>query len=424
MTPANISRTEAANAFWDVLVIGGGPAGAVAARQSAIAGYRTLLVDKQPFPRAKVCGSCVNARALRVLSLLGMEACLAELPAAPFDSFELTCGKRQAKITLPPGKAITRREFDDVLVRAAIRAGVRWLPETAATVADVSDAGSSRMVALTDVVNRQCQSAKARIVFVADGLGSPSLYRRKVEFSSRINRASRIGLGGTVKGHDGRFSDNTIHMSVFAQGYVGFVALPDGSLNVAAALDVDFLKSRGDVASGMSEVLANSQIGSLDLRGVAWRGTPRLTRRLIRPVSTRVLVLGDAAGYVEPFTGEGIAWAITSGALAASLIPWGVVDWTRQLEVHWLRLSRNLIQQRQFLCRVLAKTLRSYRMATAATRLLSTFPALATPIAIRFSALPKCAERYLQTTARKASYSRPSPKRRVPVRKSIGEYSR
>lgn len=401
MTRANAVLSEASCALWDVLVIGGGPAGAVAARRTAEAGYRTLLVEKQPFPRSKVCGACVNGRAIKLLSLLGMDDYMSELPSMPFDAFELTFGKQRARIRLPVGKAIARRELDDALVRAAIQAGASWLPETLATVSDVADAGSWRTVLLTDV-DQHRHVVRARLVLVADGLGSPSLQRREAEFPSIICEASRIGVGGICESSDSRLNDNAIHMTVSRHGYVGAVALADGTLNIAAALDVAFLKSQRDIGSAIHSILTETQKCSINLQDTEWKGTPRLTRKLRRSASTRVLVLGDAAGYVEPFTGEGIAWAITSGAAAALLVPQGISEWTEELEEKWVSRTRDLVHQHQTACRWMAKTLRSPRLASTATRILSVIPGLAAPIVNRSNAIPQHVEQFLRTPVLKA----------------------
>ncbi len=410
MTDGNTQIEETTNRQWDVLVIGGGPAGAIAARQTAAAGLRTLLVDKQPFPRSKVCGACVNRRVLQVLSRLGMDAAIAELPSQPYASLALACGTRQATLALPPGKVIARRDFDHALVREAIRAGACWLPETAATVEGVSTDRLTRRVELTHGKSQTTCSAITRLVLVADGLSHPSLHRRKREFPSVVSRGSRIGVGGIVAAAHGVRSDRSIHINVTRHGYVGFVRLSDGTYNVAAALDATFLKRHSTPADAMRVMLENTPLASLDLSLTVWKGTPRLTRRLLRPASSRVLVLGDAAGYVEPFTGEGIAWAVTSGAAAAHLATQGITDWSAALENRWVEQLRQLLGGGQFVCQSLSRILRSPGWASFAIRCVSAFPKLASPITFRAERLPASLDHVLTPHHRNVSTSRATQK--------------
>src|SRR5262249_29162477 len=131
-----------------------------------------------------------------------------------------------------------------------------------------------------------------------------------------------------------------------------------------------------------------------------FHATPALPRRRATIETDRLLILGDAAGYVEPFTGEGIAWAFAS---AVAIVPRvlqrlelplprgggreGVPAATVGISTAtWTRTHRRLITPRQHLCRVLAWTLRHPRLASTAIRLLSLAPALAAPALRRVEA--------------------------------------
>lgn len=387
MTQIGIATQEAADKLWDVLVIGSGPAGAIAAARTASLGYQTLLVDKQSFPRSKVCGACLNARSIEVLDILGYGPTFSDIPSIETHTLELHCGSRSAHLPLPSGKAIARSVLDNALARAAVRAGARWLPGTTAAVGEVSTDGMSRDVELKRADAERAQTARARVVLAADGLASPSLQRRRHEFASRILPNSRIGLGGVLQAPSD-WPDGVIRMAVSRLGYVGSVRLADGSLNVAAALDAAHLK-RGDAGEAIASICNAAGLPDLDLQNVPWRGTPRLTRRMIAPASTRVLVIGDAAAYVEPFTGEGIAWAVTSGAAAAILIRHGVHQWTKETEIRWLNLYRRLLEKHRGPCRLAARILRHYPLAALVTQLLSWFPSIAAPLVSRSSLLPR-----------------------------------
>ena len=185
-------------------------------------------------------------------------------------------------------------------------------------------------------------------------------------------------------------------MAVGRKGYVGCVRLKDDSINVAAAVDKGFLPRHSEPHEALNAILTESHLPNMAFDLVSWKGTPALTRRMSRPASTRVLVLGDATGYVEPFTGEGIAWAITSGTAAATVVRDAKDEWDRSIELRWKGLCQQLIGRHQWTCQVLAKTLRSRRTSLIAASLLSWVPGLAAPLIRRSSLLPSHVKKYFQ----------------------------
>ena len=290
---------------WDVIVIGAGPAGAVAARQSALAGMRTLLLDRRDFPRSKVCGGCLNGHCLAVLDRIGLSHLPGNLHAEPLSAFRLHAGGRQVTLPMPAGAAVSRAAFDAALVDAAVTAGARFLPRTSARVDDVVGNGGStlRPVRLTGHGQPETK-AVARVVIAADGLTHSSL-RDQSGFDSRIARGTRVGIGAALTGCPGGYDRGTIGMAVARGGYVGLVRAEDGRLIVAAALDPHFVKQCGSPQRSVHEVLDDAGVavpGSLV--DIGWQGTVGLTRRTARTAGHRLLVIGDAAGYVEPLTGS------------------------------------------------------------------------------------------------------------------------
>ncbi|HEV3121769.1 MAG TPA: FAD-dependent monooxygenase, partial [Isosphaeraceae bacterium] len=217
---------------WDAIVLGGGPAGALAARQLATGGARVLLVDKKPFPRSKVCGACLNGQALSVLRAVGLGNLVADLGGIPLDTFELRLADQSAQLSLPAGAALSRARLDAALVSAAISAGAEFLPETRASVDGVES--NMRRVVLTR--DGQSRMASARVVLVAAGLAHTCLARDPT-FQIRTRAGSRIGAGCVLEHFPDFFRERTIFMAVGRHGYVGLVRLEDGLLNIGAALD-------------------------------------------------------------------------------------------------------------------------------------------------------------------------------------------
>ena len=132
---------------WDGIVIGAGPAGAMAARQLALAGRRVLLVEKKHFPRWKICGACLNGQALAALRSAGLGSLVTRLGGIGLDEFHVGFRGRTARLAMPEGVALSRSRLDAALVEAAIAAGARFLDETHAVVGEIRD--RSRRVGLT-----------------------------------------------------------------------------------------------------------------------------------------------------------------------------------------------------------------------------------------------------------------------------------
>jgi 2-polyprenyl-6-methoxyphenol hydroxylase-like FAD-dependent oxidoreductase len=166
-------------------------------------------------------------------------------------------------------------------------------------------------------------------------------------------------------------------MAVGRGGYVGAVRLEDGRLDLAAAFDAAFVRSAGGLGPAAADVLC--QAGSPHIPGLEtlpWKGTPALTRSPVQLAGDDWLAVGDAAGYVEPFTGEGMAWALASGAAAARL----AADWHPGRAAEWRRFYAERMQPRRRVCRAAAAVLRKPRTCAVTVRLLSVLPGLARPV--------------------------------------------
>ena len=364
-------------AEWDVVIIGAGPAGALAARQLALAGARALLVDRCAFPRGKVCGACVNQHALRLLESLGLRGVTGRLGGVPLRSWRLQSGGRSVQLPLAGGLAVSRSRFDAALVAAACRAGACFLPQTTAAVLPVESGRSTefRHVRLSHG-SFAAGVVQGRIILAADGLGHPSL-RRSNEFQSRVAARSRIGLGATIGQFPGSFTRHCIFMAVAAAGYVGLVRVEDGALNVAAAIDPNFVKQTGGPEKALATMLLEAGLPNIpDLASATWRGTPSLTRQTRPLASTRLFLVGDAAGYVEPFTGEGIAWALASAVAVVPLVLQGIDEWSPHLAQNWSAIYRRQIDSRQSLCRLATTIVRHPTMTRGLIGLFSYFPSL------------------------------------------------
>ncbi len=363
---ATLTKPESTCQIWDAIVIGAGPAGAVAARQLALRGLQVLLVERQVWPRIKVCGGCLNGRALLAIKSIGLERTLEDSDAAPITRLIVQARRRSAEVKLPGGVAVNRSQFDAALVDAAINAGAKFLPATKATVTPSVDSAEVRRVTLTNHGD-QHQTAIARVIVAADGLGHPSL-KALPEFSCYIADGARIGLSLIVEQLPPTYHAGAVYMAVSQSGYVGLVRTRDGRGNLAAAVDSRAMKSAVDPSQMVGSILADAGLPSLAFSGTdGWRGTIPLMRRSNRLSTHRVLLLGDAAGYAEPFTGEGIGWALSSAVAATPVIASNLDRWNTVSIDEWENMQRRQMLRGQLICRTLAHLLRRpaiVRMAT------------------------------------------------------------
>lgn len=306
---------------FDVAVIGAGPAGSVAARVLAGGGARVALVDKARFPRDKACGDLVGPRGVRLLDELGL------LPDGRRLGDMEVVGPTGRRVLLPasPGRtypghalAVPRRELDDGLRRAAVEAGAAPLCGRAAEPSYSVD-GHLDGFALeggTDGGHR----VEADVVIGADGALS------RVAAASGLVDERAVLWGFALRGYAEERARELPRIAFFeperGRGYPGYAwQFPgaDGRSNVGIGA-----ARRGD------RRFAGRVAHDLDSYRSSLPGAPALTGQLggwlklgivgTVPGRGRTLLVGDAAGLVNPLQGEGIAQALTSGRLAADAV--------------------------------------------------------------------------------------------------------
>src|ERR1700754_2597880 len=146
---------------WDVVVLGAGPAGSIAARQLALNGYQVLLIEKSRFPRFKVCGGCLSGAALDVLEEIGLGNLPQMCGGATVQKMCLASGRTTAEFDVGPRMAISRETLDAALVKEATKAGAVVCTETTGSVQSSDDA-DSRSVLLRR--NGVAVAARAKVV--------------------------------------------------------------------------------------------------------------------------------------------------------------------------------------------------------------------------------------------------------------------
>jgi flavin-dependent dehydrogenase len=378
---------------WDVAIVGAGPAGSLAALRCSENGLNTLLVDKQIFPRHKICGCCLNGRAVQSLRDAGVWEQLISAGAVPLRNLQIWLDGRSLSVSLPDSFAVSRGMLDQTLVQAAVSAGSTFLQGTHATV--IPDSSTDRIVELT--CGSEKSTVEAKIVLVCDGLGHPSLsafsHSVDAQFQSVIRPHSRLGLGGIIpsinRAHSNPDTTAQIQMIVGKQGYCGTAPLEDGSLNIAAAVSPEFLKKHEHPLQAIQFLFREAGMPEpAGLEEATFRGTRPLTQQSKCVAGHRLLLLGDAAGYIEPFTGEGIAWALLSAELAAPLIADVChAGWQRRHMQTWNQIFREQILSQRWICRSLSSALQTPWLLRPMLTACNLFPSIARHLVNRMNSV-------------------------------------
>jgi len=296
-------------AEYDLIVAGAGPAGSACAIAAAIKGLRVLLLEKDRFPRHKVCGEFVSPESLQLLQwLLGAKR-FQDKPQ--ISSARIFSGRNTASLPIaPPARSIARFELDKELLDAAQRAGVDVKEEI--TVRHVEPGTTFRVqTVLSTVANEAhqiCKSFSARAVVNSTGRWS------QLTQPTAINKNKWIGL----KGHFREAAPSpTVDLYFFDGGYCGVQPVGESAVNACAMV-------RSDTAHSLEEVFSRQP--ELWQRSRSWEPlfppitTSPLYFREPQTESNGMLLAGDAAAFIDPFAGDGISLALHSGALAAETL--------------------------------------------------------------------------------------------------------
>ncbi|MER3417403.1 MAG: hypothetical protein C4297_14510 [Gemmataceae bacterium] len=321
--------------FWDAVVVGAGPAGSFSAALLARRGWKVLLVDRKTKLEGKACGCCLSPRALELLSHYQVEHVLEG--GKPLTHVRLLVPGLEAILPLPGGLALSRRTLDNRLVQWARQAGacvcLGWQAELPPCEKD------SQVVLLHRSEIKEAVFGK--VVIVADGVAGRALQR--IEPMRQVRYATgRVGVAACVVPPPAP-APGEIILAYSNRDYLGLVELEDGQVHLAAALS---RRGRGPVGHRLEAIgSACGLLGPLRPTG-PWQGTPGLACRR-RVAWQRIFVVGDAAAYVEPVLGDGIACAL-EGATRLSQLLLQRGRWTRALPQQWQQAYKQLTRSRRY----------------------------------------------------------------------------
>jgi geranylgeranyl reductase family protein len=293
----------------DVVIVGAGPAGSVAAMLLARAGVRVRLLDRATFPRDKLCGDTLNPGSLSLLEQWGIAQRIRR-QALTITGMTVTGPGGEAVSADYPGGltgvSLTRRDMDVALVEAAVTAGAIF--DTGVAVLGPEVAGGR-----VTGVRMATGTVPARLVIAADGRGS------RIASSLRLSRFARAprrwAYGAYFEGVDALTARGEMHIR--DGGYIGVAPLPGGITNVCVVR----ANPRGSHAHVIGQALAADPL----LAQRFARARPISPTTVLGPLAVDgsaagcpgLLLAGDAAGFVDPMTGDGLRFALNGGALAA-----------------------------------------------------------------------------------------------------------
>jgi flavin-dependent dehydrogenase len=306
----------------DVLIVGAGPAGSVAATILARAGVRVRLVDRASFPRDKLCGDTINPGTLTALRSLGLSQRL-EDRGLPVDGMRLTGPKGTAVEGRYPhglqGRALVRRDLDWALLQGAVAAGAQFEPGLAVRRGLVGESGPTQTIRGVVVGrNGQEHELRAPVTVAADGRRSTLAFG--LGLARHPSHPRRWAVGAYYENVDGLSSIGEMH--VRPGRYIGVALLAGGLANVCLvkpvkAGDAPF----GDPSSLLRAELARDPFLRGRFAGARLVQPPVVLGPLAVDVRDRgavgLILAGDAAGFVDPMTGDGLRFAVRGGALAA-----------------------------------------------------------------------------------------------------------
>lgn len=310
---------------WDAVVVGAGPAGSATAAVLSSRGARVLVVEKDRFPRSKVCGEFLAAEALASIDRIGARGELEAVRPERIEqgSLHLSNGA-SVPFRLPaPALGISRRVLDALLAERASALGARVRFDTRVRAIEGS-LGEGFRVRLQAGAGGAAEEEVTNARVVVGAWGRWDALDRSLD-RSFLRRPRYFGWNRGFEGGEALLAGR-VRLYLYPGGYCGLSRVEGGEVNLAGVVseavhrrlnggwDAVLLHARE------SNPALDSDLGSLSPGPRGFLGTVPVIFTAKPPVENGVLMVGDAAGVLDPFSGQGQAAALASGILAAGTV--------------------------------------------------------------------------------------------------------
>lgn len=314
---------------YDVIIVGGGPAGSSAAITLARRGINALVLEEKRMPREKLCGEFITPESFPTLKRLGVMERMLEAGAQKISSLSLVIKSGRAVHTSISqisdhsdwAMSLSRARFDQTLFERAREVGAVCLESIAVKQCIFSDGKGAGVEALS-LQDGRPRTFHAPLIIDASGRNSRLMLRPEERVAGR--RGSRLyALKAHLRGVEG--IREQVELYFFPQGYGGLSLIEGGLVNLCfIANERTFKKVGGDAFRVMEETVMSNRLARERLDGAEvvgkWHSVGPLAFGHRRLSQNGVIAIGDASGMIDPFTGTGIQIALRTGEIAAEAI--------------------------------------------------------------------------------------------------------
>jgi menaquinone-9 beta-reductase len=311
---------------FDLLVAGGGPGGATLAALAARAGLSVLAVERERFPRGKVCGGFVSAEGAAVLERLGVLSSVVALGAQPIERCSIAASARaRIEAALPDvgrgrraGLGVSRDQLDATLLDRARRSGATVLERHVALPLERGGAAIRPVGS-----DRPAERIDARVIVAADGRSS-AFGERRLRRQPTLDR-SWFGLA-TQLAHAPSALAGRVELHSFDGGYVGLCTIEEQRASACMLVRVGALRAAGGSPERLFaehvivEPSVRAALGNTLPASGRWHAVGPLRWGVAHPAAQGVLFVGDAAGTIDPLCGEGMSHALVAAELALPFV--------------------------------------------------------------------------------------------------------
>ena len=355
---------------FDIVIIGGGLAGLSSAIHLSKNKHSVLVIEKNEYPKHKVCGEYISNEVLPYLNFLGVD--VFKLGAKRIDKFELSTPKNKlVKANLPLGGfGISRYCLDNQLAKVAL-----------ANQATITQDTVENVTFANDVFSVETKSNKYTSKIVIGAYGKRANLDVKLNRNFIKNKSPFLAVKTHLKGN---FPENLVALHNFEGGYCGVSKVEDDSINVCYITNFEAFKQYKNIDEFQRKVLyKNTALKSVFENTTSVFETPltisQISFETKKPIENHMLMCGDTAGMIHPLCGNGMSMAIRSAQMASLLIIQffnGAIKDREALEKQYLREWNTEFKSRLTTGHIVAKLFSYNKLAEVLIRIVKTIPSI------------------------------------------------